>query len=63
MVWRECDAAERFDEFDNAAVKAGPRTVSRRGVEVAVFVSIEEWNTLKAKSRNTAGMPDSQEKN
>jgi hypothetical protein len=62
MVWQECDAAERFEEFYNAAVKAAPRTLSRRGVEVAVFVSIEEWNTLKAKSQNTTGIPDSQEK-
>ena len=62
MVWQECDAAERFEDFYNAAVNEGPQTVSRRGVEVAVFVSIEEWNTLKAKSRNSTGITDSQEK-
>ncbi len=61
MVWQECDAAERFEEFYDAAVNDGPQTVSRNGVEVAVFISAEEWNALKAESKNPKGKTDSQE--
>jgi prevent-host-death family protein len=43
MVWQESEAAERFDEFYEAAVQCGPQTLSRRGVEVAVLVSFKEW--------------------
>jgi hypothetical protein len=50
MVWQECDAAERFEEFYNAAVNEGPQTVARGGVKVAILVSVKEWAVLKAKS-------------
>jgi hypothetical protein len=62
MVWQECDAAERFDEFYNAAVNEGPQTVARGGLEVAVFVSIQEWAALKAKSEKMEAKTDSQER-
>jgi prevent-host-death family protein len=52
MVWQESEAAERFDEFFDAAVQEGPQTVSQRGVEVAVLVSFQEWNALNTNSQN-----------
>lgn len=61
MVWPESEAAERFDEFYEAAVQLGPQTVSRRGVEVAVLVSFKEWTALKAEAKNPGPETDSQE--
>jgi prevent-host-death family protein len=62
MVWQECDAAERFEEFYNAAVNEGPQTMARGGVEVAVLVSAKEWTALKAKSETMESKTDSQER-
>ena len=65
MVWQESEAAERLDEFSDefyeAALQQGPQTVSQRGVEVAVLVSLKEWNALKAKANNLGLKTDSQE--
>lgn len=62
MVWQECDAAERFDEFHDAALTDGPQTVTRNGVEVAVLVSVSEWTALKAKSEKFESKADSLER-
>jgi prevent-host-death family protein len=62
MVWQECDAAERFEEFYNAAVNDGPQTVARGGAEVAVLVSVKEWAALRAKSEQTEAKTDPQER-
>jgi antitoxin Phd len=62
MVWQESDAAQRFEEFLDAAGNEGPQIVTRRGVEVAVFVSAQEWKDLKAKSQKSTLTSDSQEK-
>jgi PHD/YefM family antitoxin component YafN of YafNO toxin-antitoxin module len=62
MVWQECDAAERFEEFNNAAVNEGPQAVIRGGAEAAVLVSVEEWAVLKAKSEKMEAMTGSRER-
>ncbi len=41
--WQLQDAKARFSEFLNAALNEGPQIVTRRGVETAVLVPIEEW--------------------
>jgi antitoxin Phd len=51
MVWPVFDAKARFSELLDAALKEGPQIVSRRGVETAVLVPIDEWNRLKAHAR------------
>jgi antitoxin Phd len=56
MVWPVYDAKARFSELLDAALKEGPQIVSRRGVEAAVLVPIEEWKHLTEKARNA--MPD-----
>jgi prevent-host-death family protein len=45
------DAKARFSEFLEASVKEGPQVVTRRGVETAVLVPIEEWRRLQRASR------------
>ena len=48
--WQVQDAKARFSEFLDATIKKGPQVVTRRGIETAVLVPIEEWNRLQ-KSR------------
>ena len=45
--WQLQDAKARFSEFLDATLKEGPQVVTRRGVEAAVLVSIEEWRRLR----------------
>jgi antitoxin Phd len=45
--WPVQDAKSRFSEFLEASVKKGPQVVTRRGVETAVLVPIEEWRRLQ----------------
>jgi prevent-host-death family protein len=52
-TWAVQDAKARFSEFLEASQKYGPQTVTRRGVEAAVLVPIEEWNRLKDSQTTT----------
>lgn len=45
--WQAHDAKARFSELLETALKDGPQIVTRRGVEAAVLVPIEEWNRLQ----------------
>lgn len=49
--WQVQDAKARFSEFLQAAIEMGPQTVTRRGVETAVLVPIEEWRRLQSIAR------------
>jgi antitoxin Phd len=49
--WQLQEAKARFSEFLDAALKKGPQVVTRRGVEAAVLVPIEEWRKLQRESR------------
>lgn len=51
MAWQVYDAKARFSELLDTALKDGPQVVTRRGVETAVLVSIDEWKRLKSTSR------------
>jgi antitoxin Phd len=51
MPWPVYDAKARFSELLDAALKDGPQIVTRRGVETAVLVPIDEWKQLKARVR------------
>jgi len=44
--WPVQDAKARFSELLDASVEKGPQIVTRRGVETAVLVPIEEWRRL-----------------
>ena len=46
--WPVQDAKARFSELLDASVEKGPQIVTRRGVETAVLVPIEEWRRLHA---------------
>jgi len=49
--WAVQDAKARFSEFLDATIKKGPQIVTRRGIETAILVPIEEWNRLQASAR------------
>jgi antitoxin Phd len=49
--WQVQDAKARFSEFLNATIRDGPQFVTRRGIEAAVLVPIEEWNRLQRAAR------------
>lgn len=49
--WPVQDAKARFSEFLDACITEGPQLVTRRGVEAAVLVPIEEWRRLQASAR------------
>lgn len=49
--WQLQEAKSRFSEFLDAALTEGPQVVTRRGVEAAVLVPIEEWRRLQRSSR------------
>jgi antitoxin Phd len=49
--WKVQDAKARFSELLNTALKKGPQVVTRRGVEAAVLVPINEWNRLRKAAR------------
>ena len=50
-AWQLQDAKARFSEFLEKSLKEGPQIVTRRGVETAVLVPIDEWRRLTQKSR------------
>ena len=50
-AWQVQDAKARFSELLETTLKKGPQVVTRRGVEAAVLVPIEEWHRLQKSSR------------
>lgn len=51
--WAVQDAKARFSELLDASVAEGPQIVTRRGVETAVLVPVEEWRRLQDSARPT----------
>ena len=49
--WPVQDAKSKFSEFLDAALAEGPQIVTRRGVETAVLVPIEQWQKLERMTR------------
>jgi prevent-host-death family protein len=50
-TWQVQDAKARFSEFLTASMEEGPQVVTRRGVEMAVLVPIEQWRRLERIAR------------
>ena len=51
MAWQVYDAKARFSEFLETTLKEGPQVLTRRGVETAVLVPIDEWKHLQDRAR------------
>lgn len=50
-TWQVQDAKARFSEFLEASLTHGPQIVTKRGVETAVLVPIDQWRRLEEMSR------------
>jgi antitoxin Phd len=50
-AWQVQHAKARFSELLDTALKKGAQVVTRRGVEAAVLVPIEEWRRLQNSAR------------
>ena len=46
-TWQVQEAKARFSELIEATLSEGPQIVTRRGVETAVVVPIEQWRRLE----------------
>lgn len=46
-AWQVQEAKARFSELLDSSLKEGPQIVTRRGVETAVLVPIDEWRRLQ----------------
>ena len=46
-IWQVEDVKARFSEFLEASLHEGPQIVTKRGVEAAVLVPIDEWRRLE----------------
>ena len=53
QTWQLQEAKAKLSEVIETAEKKGPQMITRRGVETAVVVSMEEWKQLKAKREKT----------
>ena len=50
-VWQVQDAKARFSELLETSLAKGPQIVTRRGVEAAVLVPIDQWRRLEQTAR------------
>lgn len=50
-AWPVQDAKARFSELLDACLAEGPQLVTRRGVEAAVLVPVDDWRRLQAAAR------------
>lgn len=50
-IWQVQSAKARFSEFLEASRREGPQIVTKRGVEAAVLVSIEQWRRMERSTR------------
>ena len=49
--WPVQDAKSRFSELLDTALSEGPQIVTKRGVETAVLLPIEQWRRLERMTR------------
>jgi prevent-host-death family protein len=53
MSWPVQEAKARFSELLDKSVSEGPQIVTKRGIETAVLVPIDEWRRLQQRARPT----------
>jgi antitoxin Phd len=53
MKWQLQDAKARFSELIKDSLQKGPQIVTRRGIDTAVVVSLDEWQRLNRKRHHS----------
>jgi prevent-host-death family protein len=51
--WQLQDAKARFSELIDDTLEKGPQMVTRRGIDTAIVVSVDEWRRLKNEKQLT----------
>lgn len=51
-MWQAREAKTRFGAFLDASIEEGPQIVTRRGVETAVLVLIDQWRRLRPPAKS-----------
>ncbi len=54
QTWSVADAKARLSELLEHVINDGPQAITRRGEEIAVVVSIEEWQRKTKRSGSLA---------
>lgn len=49
-AWQVQEAKARFSEFLETSLTEGPQIVTKRGVETAILVSIDQWRRLERRT-------------
>lgn len=52
-TWQVQDAKARFSELLETALAEGPQIVTKRGVEAAALIPIDQWRRLEAMTKPT----------
>ena len=50
-TWQVQDAKARFSELIETTLAEGPQIVTKRGVETAVLVAIDDWRRMEQRAR------------
>ena len=53
-VWSVADAKARLSELVDRAVSDGPQVITRRGREIVIVVSAEEWHRKSSRAGSLA---------
>jgi prevent-host-death family protein len=53
-AWSVADAKARLSEVLDRALSEGPQVITRRGQEIAILVSAEEWHRKSSRSGSLA---------
>jgi len=51
--WQLQEAKARFSELIDDTLEKGPQVITRRGVDTAVIVSVEQWRRAQPSERRT----------
>ncbi|MEX2642596.1 MAG: type II toxin-antitoxin system Phd/YefM family antitoxin [Acetobacterales bacterium] len=51
--WPVQDAKARFSELLEASLRDGPQLITRRGIDAAVLVPVDQWRRLQRSARPT----------
>lgn len=51
MAWQVQEAKARFSEMLETSRVEGPQIVTKRGVETAVLVAMEEWKEIQRRAK------------
>jgi prevent-host-death family protein len=52
-IWPVQDAKARFSELLDTCLTEGPQIVTKRGVEAAVLVPVQEWRRIQHSTQPT----------